>query len=127
MQAGQLLAHLLMAAGAGDRPVTLLAYSMGARLAFHCLLELCRANAQARCTRGQVCCMTVCLSSGEVRSDFLGLDSSLSSWVCQPASVTQPKIYHTVVKFSRNERRITNLLSACARASWRRWCSWARR
>ena len=24
------------------------AYSMGARLAFHCLLELCRANAQAR-------------------------------------------------------------------------------
>ena len=48
LQAGQLLAHLLMAAGAGDRPVTLLAYSMGARLAFHCLLELCRSNAQAR-------------------------------------------------------------------------------
>ena len=48
LQAGQLLAHLLMAAGAGDRPVTLICYSMGARLAFHCLLELCRANAQAR-------------------------------------------------------------------------------
>lgn len=75
LQAGQLLAHLLMAAGAGDRPVTLLAYSMGARLAFHCLLELCRANAQARAlhTRPALLHDSVFMLNGEVRSVFLRL------------------------------------------------------
>lgn len=45
-KAGVLLAHTLMAGGHGDRPVTLIGYSMGARLIFHCLLELCRHNAK---------------------------------------------------------------------------------
>ncbi|BDA42345.1 probable transmembrane and coiled-coil domain-containing protein 4 at C-terminar half [Coccomyxa sp. Obi] len=45
-KAGVLLAHTLMAGGHGDRPVTLVGYSMGARLIFHCLLELCRHNAK---------------------------------------------------------------------------------
>lgn len=45
-KAGKLLARLLMAGAAGDRPVTLVAHGMGARLAFHCLLELCRHGAR---------------------------------------------------------------------------------
>lgn len=45
-KAGVLLAHTLMAGGHGDRPVILVGYSMGARLIFHCLLELCRNNAK---------------------------------------------------------------------------------
>ena len=43
-QAGRLLAHVLMQGAHGDRPVTLIGYSMGARLEFHCLLELARCN-----------------------------------------------------------------------------------
>lgn len=45
-KAGILLAHILMAGAHGDRPVTLIGYSMGARLIFHCLLELCRHSAK---------------------------------------------------------------------------------
>ena len=44
-QAGRLLAHVLAAGAHGGRPVTLVAFSMGARLAFHCLLELVRLGA----------------------------------------------------------------------------------
>ena len=44
LQAGRLLAHVLMGSGHGDRPVTLIGHSMGARVIFHCLLELCRHN-----------------------------------------------------------------------------------
>ena len=44
LQAGRLLAHVLMAGAHGDRPVTLVGYSMGARLVFHTLLELTRNN-----------------------------------------------------------------------------------
>jgi surfactin synthase thioesterase subunit len=47
-QAGRLLAHVLMQGGHGDRPVTLIGYSMGARLVFHCLLELCRHRAKGK-------------------------------------------------------------------------------
>ncbi|GAX74427.1 hypothetical protein CEUSTIGMA_g1876.t1 [Chlamydomonas eustigma] len=38
--AGVLLAHQLASGCAGSRPVTLLGFSIGARLIFHCLLEL---------------------------------------------------------------------------------------
>lgn len=44
VKAGRLLAHVLMQGAHGDRPVTLIGYSMGARLVFHCLLELARNN-----------------------------------------------------------------------------------
>ncbi|CAL5224218.1 g6865 [Coccomyxa viridis] len=44
--AGQLLAHVLMSGAHGGRPVTLIGFSMGARLVFHCLLELCRCQAK---------------------------------------------------------------------------------
>ena len=47
VKAGRLLAHTLLARGAGGRPVTLCGYSMGARLIFHCLLELARCGAGA--------------------------------------------------------------------------------
>ena len=43
-RAGELLAHVLMSGAHGDRPVNLVAYSMGARLVYHCLLELCRCR-----------------------------------------------------------------------------------
>ena len=46
LQAGRLLAHVLMSGAHGDRPITLIGYSMGARLVFHCLLELCRFNSK---------------------------------------------------------------------------------
>jgi pimeloyl-ACP methyl ester carboxylesterase len=45
-KAGKVLAGLLMAGGAGERPVTIIAHGMGARLAFHCLLELARHGAR---------------------------------------------------------------------------------
>lgn len=44
LQAGKLLAHVLMSGGHGGRPVTLVGHSLGARVIFHCLLELCRHN-----------------------------------------------------------------------------------
>jgi pimeloyl-ACP methyl ester carboxylesterase len=40
------LAHLLLSGAHGDRPVKLVAHGMGARLVFHCLLELCRQGAR---------------------------------------------------------------------------------
>jgi pimeloyl-ACP methyl ester carboxylesterase len=50
LQAGRLLAHVLMGSGHGDRPVTLIGHSMGARVIFHCLLELCRHNCKGAIT-----------------------------------------------------------------------------
>ena len=43
--AGQLLAHMLIARVHGDRPVTLFGLSLGARLIFHCCLELYKQGA----------------------------------------------------------------------------------
>ncbi len=43
--AGQLLARMLMQGLHGERPVTLVGFSMGARLIFHCGLELARHGA----------------------------------------------------------------------------------
>lgn len=48
-RAGELLAHVLMSGAHGGRPVRLVGFSMGARLIFHCLLEL------ARCGYGLSC------------------------------------------------------------------------
>ncbi len=52
VKAGRLLAHVLMGGGAGGRPVTLVGYSMGARLVFHCLLELVRCADDGRVSGG---------------------------------------------------------------------------
>jgi pimeloyl-ACP methyl ester carboxylesterase len=46
VKAGKVLAHLLLSGAHGDRPVTLVSHGMGARLVFHCLLELCRQGAR---------------------------------------------------------------------------------
>ncbi|KAI3426087.1 hypothetical protein D9Q98_008055 [Chlorella vulgaris] len=46
VKAGKVLAHLLVSGAHGDRPVVLTAHGMGARLVFHCLLELCRLGAR---------------------------------------------------------------------------------
>ncbi|KAL4436640.1 hypothetical protein ABPG75_003779 [Micractinium tetrahymenae] len=46
VKAGKLLAHLLLSGAHGDRPVKLVSHGMGARLVFHCLLELCRQGAR---------------------------------------------------------------------------------
>jgi len=45
-KAGKLLAQVLMTGGAGGRPVTLISHSMGSRLVFSALLELCRCGAR---------------------------------------------------------------------------------
>lgn len=45
-KAGKLLAHVLMTGGNSGRPVTLIAHSMGARLVFSALVELCRCGAR---------------------------------------------------------------------------------
>lgn len=47
-KAGRLLAHSLAAGAHGNRPVTLVGNSMGARLIFHCLLELARLKAKGK-------------------------------------------------------------------------------
>ncbi len=67
LQAGRLLAQLLMQGGHGDRPVTLIGYSMGARLVFHCLLELARSN----------CKGAVLLEGYSVVSHSLGLECGI--------------------------------------------------
>ncbi|EFJ45907.1 hypothetical protein VOLCADRAFT_34144, partial [Volvox carteri f. nagariensis] len=43
---GRILAHMLMQGAHGDRPVMLIGFSIGARLIFHCLLELNRCGAR---------------------------------------------------------------------------------
>lgn len=45
-KAGKLLAHVITSGGSGGRPVTLIAHSMGSRLVFAALLELCRLGAR---------------------------------------------------------------------------------
>ncbi len=59
-KAGILLAHILMSGAHGDRPVTLIGYSMGARLIFHCLLELCRHSAKGEAPLAVVSACCVC-------------------------------------------------------------------
>lgn len=44
-KAGQVLAHALMSKVQGERPVTLVGYSLGARVIYTCLLELANQNA----------------------------------------------------------------------------------
>lgn len=44
-KAGEVLAHALMSKVQGERPVTLIGYSLGARVIYTCLLELANQNA----------------------------------------------------------------------------------
>lgn len=48
-KSGVLLAHVLMSCCHGGRPVTLVGYSMGARLVYYCLQELAAYNAMGAC------------------------------------------------------------------------------
>ena len=48
---GKLLARVLLAGGAGGRPVTLVGHGMGARLVWFALLELSRQGARGRSGR----------------------------------------------------------------------------
>lgn len=56
---GKLLAHMLMHRTHGDRPVTLLGVSLGARLAFHCCLELHKHGARALLLRSAPPCSLI--------------------------------------------------------------------
>ncbi len=51
-KSGVLLAHVLMSCCHGGRPVTLIGYSMGARVLYYCLQELVAYNALGRFCRG---------------------------------------------------------------------------
>ena len=68
-KAGQRLAHLLMRGCHGDRPVTLVAHGLGARLAFHCLLELCRCRALGP-SLSLPCPLCLCFSGQECTEEL---------------------------------------------------------
>lgn len=72
---GKLLANMLMHRTHGDRPVTLLGVSLGARLAFHCCLELHKHGARAH--------PPLCCSSRETRAR-----RSVSQCLCQHRVLT---------------------------------------